>query len=217
MRPQAVFFDLDGTLVDSAPDLAAAANAMRTARGMAPLDAGAYRAHCGSGARGMLHVAFGMRPGDTGYEASRDEFLSRYTQTLLNDTRPFDRAPQLLAALNACGLPWGIVTNKSHALALPICDGLGLRPAVLVGGDTTTHRKPHPAPLLHASRTLGVPAQHCVYVGDDPRDIEAGRAAGMRTVGVRWGYLGLERAIEHWGADALIDEPLQLLNCLKLA
>jgi phosphoglycolate phosphatase len=217
VRPQAVLFDLDGTLVDSAPDLAAAANAMRVARGMAPLDPGAYRAHCGSGARGMLRVAFDMQAGDPGYDACREEYLSRYAQVLLQDSALFERIPQLLRALEAARLPWGIVTNKSHALAAPLCQGLGLQPAVLVGGDTTAHRKPHPAPLMHACLALAVSPGDCLYVGDDPRDIEAGRAAGMRTVGVRWGYLGLERAIEHWGADALIDEPLQLLNCLKLA
>lgn len=217
MGIQAVLFDLDGTLVDSAPDLAAAANAMRAARNLAPLASGVYRAHCGSGARGMLRVAFDLQPTDSTYEVLRDEFLSRYAPLLLQRTRPFEWVPQLLRSLDERAVPWGIVTNKSHALAAPICQGLGLSPAVLVGGDTTAHRKPHPAPLLHACGLLDVPAQRCVYVGDDPRDIAAGRAAGMRTVGVRWGYLGVEQAIEHWGADAIVDEPMQLLNCLNLA
>ena len=216
---RAVLFDLDGTLVDSAPDLAAAANAMRIARGQEPLPLSQLRPHVGSGARGMLGAAFAQAPGQPGYEALRDEFLQRYETCMLQQTRRFDAVAAVLDALDHAGLPWGIVTNKALRFAEPGAHALGLlaRTRALVAGDSTPHTKPHPAPLLEAARRLGHAPQACVYVGDDPRDMQAGKAAGMRTLAAAWGYLGTASAIEQWGADEVLAHPQALLTWLELA
>jgi phosphoglycolate phosphatase len=217
-RCDAVLFDLDGTLVDSAPDLAAAANEQRAAHGLPALPFERLRPRVGSGARGMVGVAFGLAPGDPGYDALRDDFLARYERRLLRETAVFARVVPVLERLEALALPWGIVTNKALRYAEPLVQGLELhlRSAVLVGGDSTPHTKPHPAPLLEAARRLGLAAQRCVYVGDDPRDIRAGRAAGMATLAAAWGYLGDGEPIADWGADAVIEEPASLLRWLEL-
>lgn len=214
--PHAVLFDLDGTLVDSAPDLAGATNDMLQARGLALVPFERLRPMVGAGARGMMGIAFAVTPLDEAFAALRTEFFDRYEARLLQDTRPFDGVPDLLQGLADAGLPWGIVTNKSERFALPLCRGLGWQQhaAAVVGGDTTPHAKPHPAPLLEAARRVGVAAADCVYVGDDERDIAAGRAAGMATVAVRWGYLGQGSAIEDWGADLIVDHPGELLQIL---
>jgi len=216
---RAVLFDLDGTLIDSAPDLAAAANALREARGLAPMPYEALRPMVGAGARGMVGAAFGVAPGHDEFEPLREEFLQRYQQGLLDRTVVFGDVEPLLAALEARGLPWGIVTNKASRFTEPVVCGLGLhrRAAVVISGDTTPHAKPHPEPLLEAARRLGLPAAECVYVGDDLRDMQAGRAAGMATLAAAWGYLGQGEAIEDWGADAILQSPRQLLNWLGLA
>jgi len=218
-RVDAVLFDLDGTLIDSAPDLASAVNALRSARSLAPLPYDALRPLVGSGARGMVGAAFGRAPGDEGYEALRDEFLQRYEERMLQQTVVFEAMHEVLASLERQVLPWGIVTNKAMRFAQPLSLALGLqaRAAVLVAGDSTPHTKPHPAPLLAAALQIGVPPARCVYVGDDPRDVQAGRAAGMVTLAAGWGYLGSGAAIDAWGADAVIDQPAALLQWLELA
>jgi 2-phosphoglycolate phosphatase len=220
MRPglRGVLFDLDGTLIDSAPDLAAAANALRLARGLDPLPYEALRPMVGSGARGMVGVAMQSAPGDPGYEALREEFLARYEGGMLERTQVFATMQPVIDALDAARLPWGIVTNKVHRYADPVIAGLGLLPraAVVIAGDTTPHSKPHPAPLLEAARRLGLAPAACVYIGDDLRDVQAGRAAGMATVAAAWGYLGQGEAIEHWGADVWVQTPAQLLDWLQL-
>jgi N-acetyl-D-muramate 6-phosphate phosphatase len=205
-----VLFDLDGTLIDSAPDLAGAANAMRVARGMEALPVAALRPMVGAGARGMVRLAFGVLPG---------EFLDRYEHASLVHTAVFESVHPVLARLDARSRPWGIVTNKAERFTHRIVDGLGLkqRAAVVVCGDTTPHSKPHPAPLLEAARRAGANAGDCVYVGDDARDIQAGRAAGMATLAAAWGYLGQGEPIEDWGADAVLPEPVALLHWLGLA
>ena len=213
----AVLFDLDGTLVDSAPDLAGTANDMLQRRGLATLPYAALRAHAGSGARGMLGPTFDVRPGDAGYEALRDEFHDHYLTRLLQETRPFDAALRVLDALDRCGLPWGIVTNKALRFAVPLVQAMGLqRSAVLVAGDSTPHTKPHPAPLQEAARRLGHLPQTCVYLGDDARDVQAGRAAGLCTLAAAWGYLGTELAPGAWGADAVLPDADALLHWLEL-
>lgn len=219
MRLAAVLFDLDGTLVDSAPDLAGAANDLLARRGRPPLPLQHLRPHGGSGARGMLGAAFGLQPGDAHYALLRDEFLDHYETRMLALTRPFAAVPALLAALESRGLAWGIVTNKAMRFAGPIVEGLGLarRAAVLIAGDTTPHAKPHPEPLLEAARRLGVAPAACAYVGDDLRDMQAGRAAGMATLAAAWGYLGQGEPVGAWGADHVLDHPGQLLNWLQLA
>ena len=213
-----VLFDLDGTLIDSAPDLAAAANTMRAARDMPPLPLTALRPMVGSGARGMIGAAFGVAPGEASYEAMREEFLSCYQDALLAQTAVFDAMVPVLERLDIAGLRWGIVTNKAERFTRPVVEGLLLhaRAAVVVCGDTTPHSKPHPAPLLEAARRARVEAHDCVYIGDDHRDIQAGHAAGMATLAAAWGYLGLGQPIEAWGAHAILPDPAALLHWLEL-
>lgn len=214
---RAVLFDLDGTLIDSAEDLARAANAMRGERGLKPLPLAQYRPHGGSGARGMLGQAFGVAPGQAGYDELKHEFLDRYEGLMYDCTRPFAGVEGELAGLAAGGLTWGIVTNKAERFALPLAAALRLGAATIVGGDTTGHTKPHPAPLLEAARRLGVAPQACLYVGDDERDILAGRAAGMATAVAAWGYMGPEAQHARWGADLELAAPGELLKALGLA
>ncbi len=218
-RRDAVLFDLDGTLIDSAPDLAGAANDLRQEHDLPPLPFESLRPMVGAGARGMVGVAFNAKPGDAEFERLRDAFLARYAQRLLQQTAVFDAMQPVLRALDAAGVRWGVVTNKAARFTEPIVDGLGLRPrlAALVCGDTTPHSKPHPAPLLEAARQLKLDAATCVYVGDDARDMVAGRAAGMATLAAQWGYLGDGAGVYEWGADAVLRAPSELLNWLQLA
>jgi phosphoglycolate phosphatase len=217
--PSVVLFDLDGTLVDSAPDLAGAVNDLRVVHGLPTLPVATLRPMVGAGARGMVGVAFGMTPTDEGFATLRDAFLNRYAQRLLQQTQVFDAVNPLLDALDAAGVRWGVVTNKAMRFAEPILEGLGLqsRAAVVIAGDTTPHAKPHPEPLLEAARRLAVAPDQCVYVGDDHRDVLAGRAASMFTLAAAWGYLGQAEPIEAWGADAVLSSPHVLLQWLELA
>jgi len=212
-----VLFDLDGTLIDSAPDLAGAANRLRADHGLEPLPLESLRPMVGSGARGMVGVAFGVAPGDERFEALRDAFLAHYAAGLLERTRPFDGVQEMLSALEADGVAWGIVTNKATRFTRPIVAGLGLaqRARVVVCGDTTPHSKPHPEPLLYAARTLDLAPENVAYVGDDLRDAQAARAAGMPMLAATWGYLGLGEPVHEWGADALVDAPSQVLEWLR--
>ncbi len=216
---QLVLFDLDGTLIDSAPDLAAAANAMRIARSQAPLPLAALRPMVGSGARGMVGTALGVKPGDEAFDALRQEFLDRYQAALLELTTVFAGMAPVLDRLDQAGRRWGIVTNKAERFTQPIVAGLYLdrRAAVVISGDTTPHSKPHPEPLREAARRVGIEAAKCVYIGDDQRDIVAGRAAGMATLAAAWGYLGQGEPIDAWGAHAVLAEPAALLHWLQLA
>lgn len=213
-----VLFDLDGTLIDSAPDLAGAANELLRLHGLPERGLEDFRPVGGSGARGMLRVGFGLQPGDPEYEPLRAAFIEIYAQRLLRETRVFEEVIPVLDALDEAGVRWGIVTNKAIRLAEPIVQGLGLahRAAVLIGGDSTPHAKPHPAPLLEAARRIGVAPPGCVYVGDDLRDMQAGRAAGMATVAAGWGYLGQGEPVHAWGADHVSAVPAGLLQWLRM-
>ena len=213
-RPAAILFDLDGTLIDSAPDLAGACNDMRRERGLEPVPYERLRAMVGSGARGMVGAGFGVAPADAGYAELRDEFLRRYEARMTQETRVFADVTALLARLAEERIAWGIVTNKATRFAAPLVAALGLADAAgaLVCGDTTAHSKPHPEPLLEAARRLGVAPGACVYVGDDRRDVDAGRAAGMRTVVAAWGYLGAGDPPAAWAADAIIAGPAELMG-----
>lgn len=219
IRADAVLFDLDGTLIDSAPDLAGAANDLRALHGLPPLPVETLRPMVGAGARGMVGLAFGVKPGDEGYDDLRAAFLQRYAERMLEATRVFDDMAAVLDELDQVGMPWGIVTNKAMHLAQPIVVGLGLalRARVLVGGDSTPFAKPHPQPLIEAARRIGSEPQRCVYVGDDLRDIQAGRAAGMAALAAAWGYLGQGEPVESWGADAVMNRPDALLKWLAMA
>lgn len=201
-HPRALLFDLDGTLLDSAPDLAGTANDMRLARGLAALPYAQLRPHAGSGARGMLGQAFALTPRDAGYAPLRDEFHDRYEARMRQDTRLFAQVHELVDALQRLSLPWGIVTNKSLRFCAPLAQAWAplARAGALVGGDSTPFTKPHPEPLLEAARRLGVEPGACAYVGDDPRDMQAAHAAGMQAWAAAWGYLGLQSAVADWGA-----------------
>lgn len=216
-RPRAVLFDLDGTLIDSAPDLGAAADKMRTDRGLTSLPLANYRPMAGAGARGMLGVAFGITPEAPEFAALREEFFQNYEARMLDNTFIFDGVAELIAELHNAGLAWGVVTNKSRRFTEPLTASLALfaSAGAIVSGDSTPYAKPHPEPLLEAARRLGLPAADCIYVGDDERDMVAGRAAGMRTVAATYGYLGAEASILRWEADAAIAAPLDLLKWLR--
>jgi phosphoglycolate phosphatase len=218
-KPKAVLFDLDGTLIDSAPDLGAAADKMRIDRGMTSLDYALYRPMAGSGARGMLQVAFGITEAHADYEAFKNEFLDNYQQAMTVKTTVFDGVDGILTKLQQQGLMWGIVTNKHQRFTLPLSQRMDLfkTAGAVVSGDTTPHAKPHPAPLFEAARLLGLPPQDCWYVGDDERDIVAGKAAGMVTVAANYGYLGVETEVLNWGADFVIHHPMELADLLPEA
>ncbi|OGA47007.1 MAG: phosphoglycolate phosphatase [Betaproteobacteria bacterium RIFCSPLOWO2_12_FULL_62_13] len=212
---KAVLFDLDGTFADTAADLGFALNRMREARGLAPLPVETTRPVTSLGARGLLSVGFGITPEHADYHAMRGEFLEVYEQNLCRHTRLFPGISELLDAIEVRQFRWGIVTNKAERFAKPLLELLhvGKRAACVIGGDTTGKIKPHPAPLLAASHMLATAPQACVYVGDDRRDIEAGHAAGMMTVAVKYGYLNGGEP-ESWGADAVIERPQELLRHL---
>ncbi|MGB4927638.1 MAG: HAD-IA family hydrolase, partial [Giesbergeria sp.] len=193
-----------------------AADKMRTDRGLEPRPLAQYRAMAGAGARGMLGIAFGIAPGDPDFDLLREEFFANYTACMFDHTAAFDEVTDLLAALDARGLRWGVVTNKAARFTEPLLRALPVFAscAVAVSGDTTPHAKPHPEPLFEAARRLGIAPGQCIYVGDDERDIVAGRAAGMVTVAANYGYLGSEASVKAWRADAEINSPLQLLQFL---
>ena len=216
---EAVLFDLDGTLIDSAPDLGAAADLMRTERGLAPLPLERYRPMAGAGARGMLGVAFGITPEEPGYNDLREEFMANYERSMTARTYAFAGVAELIEALQQRGLAWGVVTNKIERFTLPLTGAMPLFKSAraIVAGDTTPHPKPHPAPLFEAARRLGLEAQRCLYVGDDERDIVAGLAAGMGTVAATYGYLGAKGDVSGWGAHATINSPKELLQLLEQA
>jgi len=212
---RAVLFDFDGTFADTAPDLAAAINRLRLERGLKELPVNDIRPYASMGARGLVRVGFGLTPEDADYPALRDEFLARYDERVCVDTRLFPGMMELLGELKRRGIAWGIVTNKATRFTGRIVEFLEVDPGCVVCGDTTPHIKPHPAPLLRAAELLKVPAAACWYVGDDLRDIQAARAAGMRAVAVEYGYHGANgEAPRSWNADITISMPLELIQHL---
>jgi 2-phosphoglycolate phosphatase len=215
IAPRAILFDLDGTLADTAPDLAGAMNRLRIERGLPPTPYEQLRPVASAGARGLIGAAFGLKAGDEGYEELRVAFLDNYAGALAVESRLFDGVPALLGTLLDHGLVWGIVTNKAARFTDPLVPQIGLGEArCVVSGDTTPHSKPHPEPLLEAARRLGLAPQECWYVGDDLRDIQAGHAAGMTTIAAAWGYCGnVEPMI--WGADAIAETPLQVFDLIR--
>ncbi|MGR6078852.1 HAD-IA family hydrolase [Achromobacter xylosoxidans] len=212
-----ILFDFDGTLADTAPDLAAAANQQRTRRGLEPLPYETLRPVASQGARGLLRVALGLKPGDDEYEPTRLQFLEDYAASSTVHSKLFPGIEALLADIRQRGLSWGIVTNKVTYLTLPIVEHLNLTrdSAVLVCGDTTAHAKPHPLPLQHAAREAGFAIDRCVYVGDDLRDIQAAHAAGMPAVAAAYGYVGEDDNIISWEAETCANTPAELWSAIE--
>ena len=213
---RAVLFDLDGTLVDSAPDLGAAVDKMRIVRGLPSLPLAQYRPMAGAGARGLLGIAFGMTPEHPDFNAMREEFFLNYEKSLTANTPVFPEVPELIEVLVARGLPWGVVTNKVSRFTTPLTRAVSLfaTASTIISGDTTPYAKPHPQPLLEAAQRLGLSPACCIYVGDDQRDIVAGLAAGMATVAVTYGYLGQNADTREWGANATINSAGELLQLI---
>ena len=211
-----IFFDLDGTLADTAPDLVAAANQLLIARNLAPKQYEVLRPCASAGARGLIGGAFGIDPDHPDFIPLRDEFFTNYEKALLVNSVLFDGVEHLLDQLDGAKLPWGIVTNKSERFTNPLTDLMGLRQraASTVSGDTTPYSKPHPEPILHAARLANVDPASSVYIGDDIRDIVAGKAAGMKTIAAAYGYCGCEEPPEAWGADYLVRHPQELLEII---
>jgi phosphoglycolate phosphatase len=204
---RAVLFDLDGTLADTASDLAAALNRVRADRRLPPLAVSALRPHASDGSRGMIGAGLGVTREQPEWEALKDAFLDYYAAALAVHTRLFAGAEAALGGIEQRGLAWGIVTNKAARFTLPLLEQLGLaaRADVVVCGDTTPQPKPHPAPLLHAAAKLCIEASDCVYVGDAQRDVLAARAAGMAALVASYGYIAPEIAPVSWAPDGLID------------
>ena len=213
---RAVLFDLDGTLADTAEDLASALNRLRAEHRMAPLPAGRTRAHTSGGARGLLKIGFDLDPGDERYIAMRDRFLDLYGEALCVHTRLYAGMAELLGELDRRAVAWGIVTNKPRRFTDPLLRELRLhtRAACVVSGDTTAKPKPAPDPLLHAAQVMRIAPAACMYVGDDLRDVQGARAAGMPVIAAGWGYLGEGGDPASWGADAVLAHPAEVLGFL---
>jgi len=215
--PRAVLFDLDGTLADTAPDLAAAVNLMRTQRGLAPTPYEQLRPLASAGARGLIGIALNKTPVDAEYDALRAEFLDNYAAHIADQSSLFHEVPKLLQQLEQQHLLWGIVTNKPALYTDALIPLIGLAHAsCVISGDTTEHAKPHPAPLIEAARRINLNPTQCWYVGDDLRDIQAGKAAGMSTIAAAWGYCGNTEP-QSWNADYIAHTPSDLLKLLTHA
>ena len=212
--PDAVLFDLDGTLIDTAPDMGGALNNLLIEEQQAPLPLASIRPYVSQGGLVLTRLGFGDRVEETEIEPLRQRFLQHYRAIIADNSQLFDGFESVLAELESSSIPWGIVTNKPEWLTHPLLEQLDLaaRSAVVIGGDTLAQRKPHPAPLLEAAERIGVDCRRCIYVGDDERDIVAGRAARMKTLVAAWGYIDSATDIADWNADGVIDQPCDLLQ-----
>jgi phosphoglycolate phosphatase len=216
MSVNLMLFDLDGTLMDTAPDMGAALNLLRAEHNLPALTADRIRPHVSHGAPALLKLGFGIEPQDARFSEMRTRYLAIYRQNLATETRLFHGMDGVLEKFEAQGLLWGIVTNKPGWLTEPLLEACGLRPraACVVSGDTIARRKPHPDPLLHAAKLCGIEARDCAYVGDAQRDVEAAHAAGMLAVVAMYGYLGDEDRPDVWKPDHMIMHPSDLLAWL---
>lgn len=209
-----ILFDLDGTLADTAPDIACALNALRREEGQAPLPFELIRPVVSRGTSDLIRLAFGCDNADPQFDPLRRRFLSLYEGRLAVDTRLFPGMEELLEVITEQGRNWGVVTNKPGFLTRPLMEQMGLtdKAACIVSGDCTEYRKPHPAPMLLACSQAGSQASQCLYIGDARRDIEAGQNAGMRTLVALFGYLGDDDQPHLWGADAMVNQPMAILE-----
>lgn len=214
MTLRALLFDLDGTLIDTAPDMGAAVNELRVERGLEALPADRLRPWVSHGSPGLLKIAFGVERDAADYAELRDRFLTLYEARLSRETKLFDGMQDVLDALYANGITWGIVTNKPAWLTDPLLADLAISPAprCAVSGDTTAHHKPHPEPILHACGLLGIDPADALYVGDAERDVQAARAAGMPVLAAAYGYLGEDEDPARWQPDGIIHAPAELLD-----
>lgn len=217
MSRPGLLFDLDGTLADTAPDLVAALNRLLLLRGRPPMPYAIARNHASHGAAGLLRLGFALDAETPPSEELRQEFMSTYTSMGHKNSTLFISLEDLTTVVSNSRAAWGIVTNKPAALTESLLDRLGLGglAGVVVGGDTLPQRKPHPAPLLHAASKIGIEPRDCIYLGDAERDIEAGRAAGMRTVATSYGYIRPGEDFKRWQADAHIDHPRKIGSLLQ--
>ncbi|HQS58181.1 MAG TPA: HAD-IA family hydrolase [Gallionellaceae bacterium] len=217
-KTAAVLFDLDGTFADTAPDLGAALNHVRGLHHLPPLPLEITRLQASHGSAGLIKLGFNVEPDSEKFPALRDALLAHYSANICAHTTLFPGMAELIETLEQRGLPWGIVTNKPQRFTLPLMQALGYaeRAACLVSGDTCAHAKPHPEPMLYAARSIGVAPLNCLYLGDDRRDMEAGNAAGMRSLIALFGYIDPGADLETWQADAAIATPLDLIDHLKL-
>lgn len=216
-KPSAVLFDLDGTLIDTAPDFIRCLNQLRQLHNLEPLAAEQIRPSVSNGARAMIRVGFGLEPEYEGYVEKHTAFLDLYETGVAVETTLFEGMDLLLENLEARGIPWGIVTNKPVRFAEPLVQALGLaqRCATLICPDHVSERKPHPEPLFLACQRIGAAPEQAIYVGDHERDIEAGRNAGMRTIAVRYGYIEQPHAVDLWQADIIADTVSDLAKLLQ--
>ncbi len=217
MKPQAILFDLDGTLADTAPDLGRALNLQRGRHGLPPLPHEVIRPYASHGSRGLLGIGFDLKPEDAAFAEMRDEYLTLYDEVFCEHPVLFDGMAEVLSAIEKMEVPWGVVTNKPRRFTVPLMQALGLaeRAASIVSGDDCERPKPHPDTLFLASRQAGAAPAACWYVGDAERDIIAGRAAGMHTLIATYGYLGEDDRPEAWNAQGMIRAPLDLLQLLS--
>lgn len=212
-----VLFDFDGTVADSAPDLANSANTLRLERDLEPLSVDYLRPYASMGARGLIWATLGLRPDEAGYAEAHQRFLRHYEKNLDVDTQLFEGMGELLRTLTRHNLPWGIVTNKAEHLTRPIMKHLGIYEdcAVLVGGDSTPYLKPHPAALFRAVKLFDIPSEQCIYIGDDERDIVSAQVAGMGSIVAAYGYCQFAPEIHDWGADAIANHPDEIFPIVQ--
>lgn len=215
---KAVLFDLDGTFADTAPDLAAALNHTRATRNLPPLPLEKIRPQASHGSRGLLKIGFGIEPDAPDYNLLRDIFLDYYAHNICVHTKLFDDMAKLVDELERRNIKWGIVTNKPHRFTVPLMQALGMAPraACLISGDTCARAKPHPDPLLKACEIIGNTPEHCIYLGDDQRDMQAANSAEMRGIIAGYGYINEHEDLAAWQADGTINSPMELLDRLTL-